>query len=78
MISEKTRNDLQIKGIAHSGLNNEEVIGESEIISKINSQQNLILDRRIYDPKMYNAIGEAVCEVISGNKTAYEALKKIA
>ncbi len=74
MISEKTRNDLQIKGIAHSGLNNKEVIGESEI----NSQQNLTLDRRIYDPKMYNAIGEAVCEVISGNKTAYEALKKIA
>jgi len=26
---------------------------------------------------MYNAIGEAVCEVILGTKTAYEALKKM-
>ena len=77
MISEETGNDLLSKGIAHSGLINKEIISESEIISKINSQQNFALDRRIYNPKMYNAIGEAVCEVILGTKTAYEALKKI-
>jgi hypothetical protein len=77
MISKETKNDLQSKGIAHPGVNSG-TISESEIISKINSQQNLALDRRIYNPKMYNAVGDAVCEVRSGDKTAYEALKKIA
>ena len=63
--------------MAHSGLVNKEIISESEIISKINSLHNFTLDRRIYNPETYNAIGEAVCEVVLGTKTAYEALKKI-
>ncbi|MGM0365532.1 MAG: ABC transporter substrate-binding protein [Actinomycetota bacterium] len=76
MVSTKTRKMLIENGIAHSGIVGKNELGEG-IKSKINLQQNLALDRRIYDPYVYQAIGEAVVRVIAGKTDVIDALGEI-
>ena len=76
MASDQTRKELLENNIAHSGVIARDDL-EPGVMSKINLQQNLAMDRRVYNPVIYDGLGEAVCSALDQGIESKEALKKI-
>jgi len=79
MIDDKRRKMFLTEGISPSGRlsKNIDINSKYPIANKINSEQEFAKDRRIYEPGVYNALGEMVRRVVLGEISPIEALENI-